>query len=161
MSLHGWYLFLAMLMGFPTFAPGQKPPQPVNIMNTPSVSIANGSVPVSGTVSIANTSVPVTGTLTVSNLPLDAEGNIRTSLVQSPSSKYEFKNVSTHFCSVAPSEICVSNPTEQDADPVLTSLASEGWELIAEVYYTKSTWTNSWGNQMFSTGIVYTFRRAQ
>jgi hypothetical protein len=128
-------------------------PQPVNVVNVPSVTVSNSSLPVSGNVQ-------------VTNLPLDANGNLKTASANNASGVFEFTHIVFNICDPNPvsgwsthMDLCpvdANNPTP--ADTVLGTLSSQGWELISVAAF-------SWNPcplctaQPITPGVLYTFRR--
>lgn len=146
--LHRSVLAIILALSFsslPSFAQKTQQPQPVTVMNTPTVTV--GNLPL-------NANVVNTPTVTVENLPLDANGNVRTSAAPVPSSKYEF----THLVSIFGSQGCNGDLcTSQDS--ALTSLSGEGWELVGVSPF---SWTPGGCINVCPTsaGFLYTLRRA-
>src|SRR5579884_4022527 len=136
-------LCFAMTLVFASLVHAQKTPspQPVNVVNTPTVTVSNSSLPVNGSVTVTNTSIPVTGDVQVSNLPLDDKGNVRTAVAPAPPIKYEFKVLIFRLCDGL-TGICYGSP-QVNGDDLLTQMSASGWELVSVVAYPLPTTYNT------------------
>ncbi len=148
------FLFAVSVLTSLSYAQKTQTPQPVNVVNTPTVTISNSLLPVSGSVTLNNSSIPVNGSVQVSNLPVDENGNVRTAVAPQAATKYEFKALVFHICvNGSDAGICQAYP-EQSGDPILTAMSTSGWELVSVVMA-------AGGSGGANFGIVYTFRRPQ
>lgn len=132
----------------PVLALAQKTPQPqpVTVVNTPTVTV--GNLPLSA-------NVMNTPTVTVGNLPLDADGNLRTSVATMPSTRFEF----THLVALWGDRGC-NGDLCQPQDTALSSLSSEGWELVTVPPFTWSPPGCINAPCATSAAFLYTLRRA-